>query len=1353
MSTDSTAAGGRRRYCRYILPAIMLLMIVSVHSLMAQGTNVTVTLTKTVNATSPVPSGQPFTYTLAYSWSGGVPGTITITDPVPPELDVISTLPSSSIVGNTVTFSLTGLTATAGAGTVQINARFKPGVTCNNTRACNTATIQAGQGQTVSSNTVCLTASAQNKWTFEKALVAGCAVDNDVVFRICVINPSGGNIGGLNLTNVQLTDVLPPGAVVTSVSGWWSTFTQTGTTITFGGAANTTLSVSPWNAWYCEYIHVTFPSPTFTQGQTVTNTARLVYKTPCDTVKGGTFSDTANVTLCAANPQGSLWKGLSINIYYPSNPFYYPSFTPGCCGSYTLSYYNSGNVAQPNFVMEDNLPPTLDVSAIRTNVQAAYTPVTLKVYCYSGGSCGAAPCTTLVYNTPGLQTFVPPVGWNVCKVRWEYGQPIVITQSLVNYLDVCVRNASYAPPLTPVTAGQNIINTVTAQATNLPQITATHTKPVDTLRPKILATKLFMGSCGPGCSPLTAGPFVPGNIVRWRMAVANVGNIDALPCTITDLLPSGLTYVGNPTYTYGTVNWGASQYNPPCCSLTVTVPSQIGGSITTPSPGDTNLVWTFPVLPHRCDGTVDYLVIEFDVKIGDTPPMPPGQYNNTFTFSAGNLTTPVTSNVATLTVNAIAQLTLLKEVRPKTPSGTFGAGATVAPGAQVEFRLRLKNTGNLTLTNICLLDILPHIGDITVLPAYIPRNSQFDMPVTAGANVTAPGGYTVGFNNSANSKNPQRTTTCGGFCGVVDPGAGVGVGPVTAGAYGSFSASTYSFTVSGGASTLAPGGTLDIFVTGTVPASAKVGNTACNSMAVQASPLGTTTCLATQSVNACVTVAQPPPNCNGLWLEGHADSCCHYSIILSNALGGIATLQYNVLPVSGGGTPSGLVQGVQTAPCLPTSTVPASLSGTTTGTLNFNPACTGASPLQLGIDATSTSASGEICIELIATIVNPANGEKVTCRDTVCYRCKRAPQTRCDSMSVKPFPFVDLDLSGRTFTLYNLKVPASPICSVKISVTPPPAGPGVNGGGLYIDGVWKSWPFGSSVGYTQILPVHGMPANNTVKFNLGIDYTIGWVGNVNITIYHCDGDSCTAQYGPWKATKKDVILIGTPIDIQERAKLHAYRLVFPRDKAREKNIRAIAIRHSDPLESIVAVTGASFPCDTSENCNDLYEAMRVKQRTILLELRHPLDQGAGGADATLTVLYTSANNQRPSVEIVYYDDAGQEVGHDSTVVTGITIGGVDDPQGITGFLGALNAYPNPTTGRCELGFRLPAAAVVELELFDALGASVATVISRQRMEAGDYHRTVDLGALPNGSYLVTLRVNGVPSVLRVELLR
>ena len=232
-----TAWRPTRLLCRSLaVPLTLILLLIGASSLVAQQ-GVTLTLSKSSNAPTPVPSGQPFTYTLAYGWSGGAPGTITIIDTLPPQLDVISTLPSATISGNIVTFTLSGLTASAGAGTVQINARFKPGVTCNGTRACNTASIKgptAGDKGTPS-NVICVTASAQNKWSIDKALVAGCAIDNDVIFRVCLINPSGGDIGGLNLTNVQLSDIVPAGAVVTSVSGNWTSFTQVGTNVTVIG--------------------------------------------------------------------------------------------------------------------------------------------------------------------------------------------------------------------------------------------------------------------------------------------------------------------------------------------------------------------------------------------------------------------------------------------------------------------------------------------------------------------------------------------------------------------------------------------------------------------------------------------------------------------------------------------------------------------------------------------------------------------------------------------------------------------------------------------------------------------------------------------------------------------------------------------------------------------------------------------------------------------------------------------------------------------------------------------------------------------------------------------------------------
>jgi hypothetical protein len=84
-------------------------------------------------------------------------------------------------------------------------------------------------------------------------------------------------------------------------------------------------------------------------------------------------------------------------------------------------------------------------------------------------------------------------------------------------------------------------------------------------------------------------------------------------------------------------------------------------------------------------------------------------------------------------------------------------------------------------------------------------------------------------------------------------------------------------------------------------------------------------------------------------------------------------------------------------------------------------------------------------------------------------------------------------------------------------------------------------------------------------------------------------------------------------------------------------------------------------------------------------------------------------------------------------------------------MGALTARPNPTADRCDVGFTLPSDGTVDLEIVDALGNTVATVLHGERLTAGEHHRMVDMGMTASGTYMVKLRVNGVPSVLRLQL--
>ena len=65
-------------------------------------------------------------------------------------------------------------------------------------------------------------------------------------------------------------------------------------------------------------------------------------------------------------------------------------------------------------------------------------------------------------------------------------------------------------------------------------------------------------------------------------------------------------------------------------------------------------------------------------------------------------------------------------------------------------------------------------------------------------------------------------------------------------------------------------------------------------------------------------------------------------------------------------------------------------------------------------------------------------------------------------------------------------------------------------------------------------------------------------------------------------------------------------------------------------------------------------------------------------------------------------------------------------------------YPNPFNPATEIGFRLPEASDVRLEIFDSLGRRVTTLVDNQ-MPAGTHQVTFDAGNLSSGVYIYRIR--------------
>lgn len=83
---------------------------------------------------------------------------------------------------------------------------------------------------------------------------------------------------------------------------------------------------------------------------------------------------------------------------------------------------------------------------------------------------------------------------------------------------------------------------------------------------------------------------------------------------------------------------------------------------------------------------------------------------------------------------------------------------------------------------------------------------------------------------------------------------------------------------------------------------------------------------------------------------------------------------------------------------------------------------------------------------------------------------------------------------------------------------------------------------------------------------------------------------------------------------------------------------------------------------------------------------------------------------------------------------------------------ALQApYPNPFRGSTTLTFSLPAPADVRLEVFDALGRQVATVVDERR-GAGTHEVAVRAGSLPPGLYIARLSADGQRATRRLVVL-
>jgi uncharacterized repeat protein (TIGR01451 family) len=697
---------------------------------------------KVVSNTS-IPSGVNFSYTIIFSAPAGTPS-ISIQDVVPSTLAVVSIAPLSPVctimpvvttVGNTVTYSLTGLPATcAPSGSFTIVVKFPEGVTCNGTSARNQVGIQVN-GQYQYTEFVSTTATAVDPWVIGKSIVSGAVVnpnggncgylmplDGTVTYRLSVMKANGywGNVvGQQNISGGVVTDVLPPGAVfISSTCG----AVVVGNTITWNvGLLNAAI---PWAYYYCD-IQIQYPAAQFPNGSQMQNQATLTGTTcqlPATHISNQTCVEVGQVV---PNPAAYFQKYLALT-----------NRVPGCQGYYQIVFCNNGNVPLSAFNINDVIPAGITVDYVQ--VYGANATTTVSLSANSGAN-------VLGTNMTSTYTSSNPIGFTVNDLSMQMTGTLPVGQ--------CLNLLIY------FTVDPNPTGTVVTNCSSLvPLSTGLN------LQPSCVSFTVQQGQPEPCllkdiCAPQSN--YSPGDTVRFRVRVQNIGSANMTGATITDVLHSNFTYLGNESY------FIASTYNPTCTTGSAIPPFTTAWSGVSTGHSGNNLSWSLPMVPADCQlfyvgycgyygtWTLPYYYIEFDAVVSSSAL--PGVTPNNYTVSGGNLSSTYTSN--TVNVLVVASFGQEAEKMVSTDNGsTYSTSGTVAPGGTARYQLKYKNMSNVPVTSIGLADLLGRddgSNDWLVLNRSIARGSQFDVSY-GGAHTTtllpvaAPPAPTIDYANGLN---------------------------------------------------------------------------------------------------------------------------------------------------------------------------------------------------------------------------------------------------------------------------------------------------------------------------------------------------------------------------------------------------------------------------------------------------------------------------------------------------------------------------------------------------------------------------------------------------------------------------
>ncbi|MFN0200303.1 MAG: SdrD B-like domain-containing protein, partial [Bacteroidia bacterium] len=507
---------------------------------------------------------------------------------------------------------------------------------------------------------------------------------------------------------------------------------------------------------------------TVSTGNTISNCGDLTWD--CSG-SGGSGQSCSNFTVDALSPSASVSKTAQ------STPL-----TVAGIQRYSFALTNTGNVALSNFRLTDAIPLNINLTKIETGVYSGTSsPIIVKYTTNASGGTYLTwpygPYTSSTNSTLNISDIGLTAGQYVTNVRIEYGTvPVGWSATTTPKVWGTVINPGNTG--VSISAGATIANTAAVDYDYLgtPATVNTSANFIFNVPPLPNSNEMIVAKTISGTAQST---YATGDSIQFKIEIEAKSSSFVNP-VLTDLLPIGIDYKAG---SWGYDNSSGGYTNPSVMPNFQALTNYNGTGRTLlrwswtdmTASGGTNAAFTFS---NGQKFAIKYKTTVTAAALAGTNTNPAQIQSDFMNIPSGGCKSPAVRTADTQDLDGdgntteftckcscvnftVASTTSLESI--KWDQGELDVTwlkypdvATTVPGGTVDYQLRVKNKGNISMKDILFVDILPHIGDKGVVVAAANRLSAWQPVLIAPIN--APAGVKVYYSTE---QNPCRNELAG----------------------------------------------------------------------------------------------------------------------------------------------------------------------------------------------------------------------------------------------------------------------------------------------------------------------------------------------------------------------------------------------------------------------------------------------------------------------------------------------------------------------------------------------------------------------------------------------------------------